>query len=146
MYEPDLQTRALLRLAAERAWARNTDESLTSPSHQAQFPALHALLADAAVLFSRYDLMAYTPMSSQPAFTYSAPGTLTVHVKPVSIDVRGILRETPAGGGPVRALPVDLVKLAWDPALGLLVSADPAETRSALDLLVASLLRALRLT
>lgn len=146
MYAPDPETRALLRLASERAWARNTDESLVAPTHRAKFPALHALLAEAAVLFVRYDLVAFTPMSGQPVFCYGGPDTLSVHVKPDSLDVRGILRETPSAGGPVRAIPVDLVKLAWDPALGVLVPTEPSESRNALDALIAALLRALRLS
>jgi hypothetical protein len=145
VYEPDPQTRALLRLAAERASARNTDDSLPVPKHPGKYAALHLLISEAAVLFARYDLDAFTPMSSQTAFSFGAPGTLTVHVKPDSLDIQGILRETPVGGGAVRAVPVELVSLVWDPALGRLVSADPAETRSALDLLVIALLRALRL-
>ena len=148
MYEPDPSTRAMLRHAAQLAAARRVEEEPAPLRHRARFPALHALLAEAAVLFIKYELYAWSPMSSQPVFSFGGPGTLTVHVKP-ELDgphLRGILREQSANGGPVRAVPVDLADLVWDPALGRWVAANPTEVRGPLDLVVMGLLRALRLT
>lgn len=148
MYDPDPSTRAMLRLAAQQAAARRVEGEPPPFLHRARFPALHALLAEAAVLFVKYELDAWSPMSSQPVFSFGAAGTLTVHVKPEldGTHLRGILREQFATGGPVRAVPVDIAELVWDPALGRLVAADPTEVRGSVDLVVVGVLRALRLT
>jgi hypothetical protein len=145
VYESDPQTRALLR----RAFAQLSASRDEPPprSHRARFAALHVLLAEVSVLFLQYEIDAWTPMSNQPAFTFGSPGGLTVHVKPELADdvLRGMLRDQSPLGGPVRAVRVDIATLCWDPSLGRLVPADPAERRSALDVVTTELLRILRL-
>jgi hypothetical protein len=145
--------RALLREgASEIARALDEEEGLP-PGRRAIRPvdgrhaALHRLLLDAVIVFNAYGIEADPPSDILAAFRF-LHGQLAVHVKvPAgrwpSVVVRGALRETPSGGGPVRALEVELCELDWDAGLGW-VPAQRADG-TALDLVLVRLLQTLRL-
>lgn len=149
----DPAVRSRLRDAAREIARIRDQEEECPPSGDRLLPpldprrtALFRLLLDTVALFNSYGIEADPPSEIQPSFRFLR-GDLGIQI-PIPATLRqpltlkGLLRETPSSGGPVRAIELSLCSIEWDPALGWVPA---AEKGSALDVLIVGILRALRL-
>lgn len=135
--------RARLRSAADELRREQVEEN-PLPRILFERMAVNVLLAQAAMVFARYGLRVDPPVSNVGRYSFGGTGSCSLTVEALGAHIQGTLREAPPEGGAVRAISVDIVQLAWDPALGCLVPTEAA-TETALELLVVNLLRVLRL-